>query len=386
MAIFENSLKNCSKPFSLNRSSELPEYMVMHKDTELFLVNDQKGTLKVVCQNKNLLPFALRGLKKIRYTDYYKWASERSLNVARENAKKILNSCDLSQTDKFEAARQSRLLSIEDRYWIRENEKEKWKDFDLRKVPLSKSVSVIALDGHMMSLQGDTFTAEITNRGSYPQCWERDPDGHLYLYKKSKQNNESKHEVLASEIMDLLGVDHIHYEMDESRGPQICKCRCMTEKYARLTYQEFEQYCYHIGIDPIGYIDEHFERAFGEMLIMDYVLSNPDRHGGNWGFLYDDNGRILKMHPLMDQNLSFSPQYKVTDTMLYQLGMDSRELAAMAQRKLKIDFSILIDNPELKQRFKEMRADYRTFQRKCTEMNNLRKALQIPVPKKDRVK
>lgn len=377
MGLFQGkTFENC-KPFTLNRSTDKPGYTVMHKNTPLFRVDDKEGTIELFSENKNLLPFALKGLNNIRYRDYYDWASLRSLNIARENAKVLLNTCYLSQTDRFEAARVSRLLSVEDRYWIQENDDEKWEDFDMRSVPLSESIAVMALDGKHITLQGDIMTPEITNTGSFPQCWERNKDGHLYLYKKSKDFYESEHEVIVSDILDRLGIDHIRYENAPQKGDHICRCRCMTEDLSRVTYSEFEKYCYNRRIDPVSWVDDHFEKEFGTMLIIDYVLSNSDRHGGNWGFLYNDHGEIVKMHPLMDQNKSFDPEYSEKDIFLYQLlsvdkNISTKKLAEIAQKKICIDFSPVLNDHSLRTRFLDTNADYDLFLSKCQEMQKIR--------------
>lgn len=42
------------------------------------------------------------------------------------------------------------------------------------------------------------------------------------------------------------------------------------------------------------------------MFIVDYLVSNRDRHGMNWGFYYNcDTMKILSCHPLYDHNNSF---------------------------------------------------------------------------------
>lgn len=43
-----------------------------------------------------------------------------------------------------------------------------------------------------------------------------------------------------------------------------------------------------------------------KVFIIDYLISNRDRHGGNWGFFYNCNTmEILGCHPLFDHNNAF---------------------------------------------------------------------------------
>lgn len=42
------------------------------------------------------------------------------------------------------------------------------------------------------------------------------------------------------------------------------------------------------------------------MFIVDYLISNPDRHSLNWGLFYNcDTMQILGLHPLFDHNNAF---------------------------------------------------------------------------------
>ncbi len=380
------------KGVRLNFSDNTATFTVMHQDKPLFDVNEKEGITHVYEENKHLLPFSLRAKNEIKYNDYYKWASNRTLSIARENAKAILKSCELSQTDRYEIARNSRLLSVDDCFWIKEKPDEKWEDFDVRKIPISESLSVIALYGSYVSLRGDITTPETCNNGSFPQCWKKQPDGNLYLYKKSKNNYESEKEVLASHILDLMGVEHVRYRMDSTYGEQICCCKCMTNEQSRVTYDEFMDYCSDKGISPMNYLDEYHTEQLSHMFIVDYLISNVDRHMNNWGLYFDnETGEITGIHPLFDHNMAFSDKYNENEIFSYQLQKTNKELALIAQREYKLDLSKL-KSPEMEQKFKECHADYRTFCKKCDILQRVAKLYDrseqkvTPAPKVERSK
>lgn len=65
----------------------------------------------------------------------------------------------------------------------------------------------------------------------------------------------------------------------------VCMCPCMTtDTKAILTGMEFISYCNVNGLDP----DKHMFEIDGEniykMWIVDFLISNRDRHGQNWDF------------------------------------------------------------------------------------------------------
>lgn len=61
--------------------------------------------------------------------------------------------------------------------------------------------------------------------------------------------------------------------------------------------------------DMLAFCAEHgAEESFREMIVMDAVMANVDRHAGNYGFLVDNaTGDILRMAPLFDHNMACLP-------------------------------------------------------------------------------
>ena len=56
------------------------------------------------------------------------------------------------------------------------------------------------------------------------------------------------------------------------------------------------------------------EDSFREMVVMDAVMANVDRHSGNYGFLVDNaTGEIEGMAPLFDHNMACLPMMMEND-------------------------------------------------------------------------
>lgn len=50
------------------------------------------------------------------------------------------------------------------------------------------------------------------------------------------------------------------------------------------------------------------EERFREMVVMDAVMANVDRHAGNYGFVVDNaTGNVLRMAPLFDHSMACLP-------------------------------------------------------------------------------
>ena len=64
------------------------------------------------------------------------------------------------------------------------------------------------------------------------------------------------------------------------------------------------------------------EERFREMVAMDAVTANVDRHAGNYGFLVDnDTGEVLGQAPLFDQNMACLPMMMEQDDFDTYLSM-----------------------------------------------------------------
>ena len=61
--------------------------------------------------------------------------------------------------------------------------------------------------------------------------------------------------------------------------------------------------------DMLDFCSQHnAEESFREMIAMDAVMANVDRHAGNYGFIVDnDTGEVLRMAPLFDHNMACLP-------------------------------------------------------------------------------
>ena len=240
----------------------------------------------------------------------------RTLPITRTNAKKIYNLFGLDQLQddmsKTKVAVLCRALSLQDNYWIKlNNENISWDKVNLRTNSLSETVAQVSLHGTSLSLTDKSHealrTPELTGQGSYAKAWMREDDG-LYLYKTGdKDDTEARIEVTVSNLLDNCNVDHLEYKGALSDGKYVCKCKCMTtDNVSILPGMDFISYCNRHGLNAHAEALRIDPDSIYKMAIVDYLISNRDRHGLNWGFFYDCNTmEILKCHPLYDHNNSF---------------------------------------------------------------------------------
>ena len=355
MSIFDSTEEN---NIIVNRSSDCEAFTVMNQDIPLFRVSN--GIVEHVCtENFIFLPYALKK-EIITFADYYSWASRRALLISRSNAKKLLNALDIDQSDSYAIARSCRLLSLDDNFWIQENSEEKYSDFCLRKNSLDHAVCQLMLNGQHVTLSGEITTAELTNQGSFPKGWERRVDN-VYLQKRSQGHFESEREVLVSDLLDCVDVQHVKYRLE---SPGICSCACMTnDEVYRLNYSEYRVYCKQHDLAPLSQIMRLYREDFQAMCIVDYLIANTDRHSGNWGFFVENSSnRIVGLHPLFDHNNSFDESFTDNYHSVIFPKYTMREVALEAQQERKLNLRPLLDFP--RERFEEVMADYDNFRQR----------------------
>lgn len=304
------------------------------------------------------LPFALRR-QDITLADFIEWASNRTLSIGRSYAKEILNTLRLSQSNRYAVCKACRGVSLEDSYWIRqEDDKKIWKDINLFENPLSLFITEVSLSGRNVNYRVDTYlreeirTPELTTLGASAKGWIRQ-GGKIYLHKVGK------YEVPASEILSALDIEHISYRVSTDKevdsylseerkgwikgvGEEIVNSRLFTsEETGLVTFEEFKIFCKAYGRNPYEEAANIDREAYLKMQIADYLLNNNDRHEQNWGFLMENiSGKITGYCPLFDHDHAFSDNPNVFSQTTEEL-CSLEEAGLRAQQELRIDLSRL---------------------------------------------
>ena len=281
------------------------------------------------------------------------WLANRVLTLSRKNAKWIYNLLRFEQIQseyhKAKIALVCRAVSLQDCYWVKlDGDNSTWADVNIRVNPLNEVIAQVALHGKSLTLQGslttpELTTPELTTHGAYAKAWRRHPDGTLWLYKLGNNGNtESRIEVMCSDLLDKMNVEHIHYEAGEDDDKYVCMCPCMTtDDIAILSGIDFFSYCNSNGLK----FEEEYIRidkdSMYKMWIVDYLIANRDRHDQNWGLFYNVNTmEILGCHPLYDHNNAFDLEYMKDREAHYQFDeMTIRQAAKYAMKHVDFHFT-----------------------------------------------
>lgn len=216
-------------------------------------------------------------------------------------------------------------LSLSDQYWLKPyNTKINYddinffdNDFDYSEfleASLSKNSKTIMSENSLK-------TPNNTTDGMLKKAWIIE-NGTRYLLKGGYKNEllQPFNEVLASEICKRLGFNHVTYTLDTYKDTVVSICPCFITKDTELIT------CYQIRNDMkrndnikdyeeyIKVLEEHgisdARIKMENMYIIDYLITNEDRHLNNFGIIRDVNTlKWLDVAPIFDNGESLNITY-----------------------------------------------------------------------------
>ena len=146
-------------------------------------------------------------------------------------------------------------------------------------------------------------------------------DGRKIYYKLSNYDSvrgvigqESVNELIVDRLLTILGIEHLHYQLIHADvlvdGKVLETYVCASENF-RETGEDKQaiDICYaREHLDGEGPLDFCIRMGWGEaifqMLVVDFLILNRDRHGANIEVLRNKKKKTLRLAPLFDHGLS----------------------------------------------------------------------------------
>ena len=238
-----------------------------------------------------------------------KWLKHRTIPKNRAYVHNFLSKCGLNINRPMTIIKVSKGLSLNDCYWVVEEGFEGTYDkFNLYDNRFSQVLALIAFTGYGSSIRTSLASCpEFTTNGMLPKCWRR-KDGKILLYKggtsgASNTGNEPYSEYYAAQVAKVLGVNAIEYGLSQWKGELCSTCELFTSKdYSFLPVGRI------VTSGGMKAVREYYEKlgkefveALNDMLVLDAIIMNTDRHFGNFGFIIDNKtNKIVAPAPLFD--------------------------------------------------------------------------------------
>ena len=287
-------------------------YELKHFDTTLirFSATEDSNTpeIQILWQNdeqKELFPLDL----DTSGDGIAKWLKHRTIPKNRAYVHNFLSKCGLNLNRPINIIKVSKGLSLNDCYWVvEEGFNGKFDDYNLYENRFSQILALIAFTGYGSSFRTSLASCpEFTTNGMLPKCWRRER-GQIKLFKggtsgASNTGNEPYSEFYAFQVAEIMGINAIPYNLSKWKGELCSTCDLFTSKdYSFLPVgrivttggmKAVREYYESLGAD--------FVKALDDMIVLDALIFNTDRHFGNFGFLVDNKtNKIAAPAPLFD--------------------------------------------------------------------------------------
>jgi len=263
-------------------------------------------------ENKIFYPLNL----SLENTSLLAWIKSRTIPKNREFVFKILMELKLSFDDIEGIVNISKSLSLNDCYWIvQEDFNGTFDEYNLYDNDFNKTLSLLAYTGYgSVKQQGFISSPEFTTNGVLAKAWRKNPLQRkgIYLYKGASKGcancgNEPYSEFYAYQIAKKMGLEATEYSLGKWKGELNSICELFSsKKYSFVPiYRLVTEGGWNAVLEYYQILGDNFYEALVDMIIFDVVIVNTDRHFGNFGLLVDnETNKIVKPAPIFDNGLS----------------------------------------------------------------------------------
>lgn len=239
----------------------------------------------------------------------WKWLKNRIIPQNRAYVHNFLSKCGLSINRPMNIIKVSKGLSLNDCYWIvEENFSGSFAQYNLYDNRFNKILVMIAFIGYGSNIRNYLASCpEFTTNGALPKCWRRQ-NGKIMLYKggtsgASNSGNEPYSEYYAAQIAEILGINCVKYNLSKWQGELCSTCELFTSK--DFSFIPAGRIVADGGMPAViefyTHLGANYLKALNDMFVLDAIICNTDRHLSNFGFLIDNKtNKIAAPAPLFD--------------------------------------------------------------------------------------
>ena len=351
-------------------------YVLMNKNVPILKCRlGYQGFLAEIQEvyHSEALPVCIRSHKgEVNGEQLGRWWTSRSIPASRIGLREALERLNMESS--LELMEKCYGLSLSDQYWMNPEGKLNWSEINFFENDFSEDMGKF-LCGEKVDAAFTLMSPDNTSDGWLQKKWKI-IDGERYLFKGGSMPylQEPINEVIATKLMERLhGCEYIPYEViyQEQKPFSVCPNFINPNTEFVPALHVFRSMDKDSNVDNYSHL-LHCAKRFeigdvegflNKMLAVDYILSNTDRHFGNFGFIRNvETYRFEGTAPIFDTGSSLS--YNVLDKEIVP-GKErmAKPFADTHERQLRyissfddIDIGDLKDFPE---QVREMFDDYK---------------------------
>lgn len=303
-------LEVCSEALSKTQFSHL----LMNKDDVVTSVNILSNQIEPI--NPKKLPYGFEDIKS--------WLEERKKFSCARDIKEFFYKIGIKSDEDFIEV--THCVSLSDTFWIKSvDSKLRWENVSPWINNYSDVISTYALEGILVQGDKNYFSPVVSTFGSFPHTWkfnEYDKSikfikaGSKYTLGGINSGREPFSEYYASVIAKELGFNCVEYTIRnhircDGRIDVVTECSPYTsEKIGAIPSNKLGIKSYEDIIEYSKNLSKESFETVVDMLFLDCLLLNTDRHFGNIEFLmYNDSLEIVGVAPIFDNNYSLLPRF-----------------------------------------------------------------------------
>ena len=297
----------------------MEQYILMNKNTPLATVTlSDAGYLTDVLaiHTPEAFPVGIFTEQKAQLLDRLnQWWRSRIIPASRDGLRYVLHLYDVDSPAVL--SKRSLGLSLSDQYWLQPVGSElNWNAVNFFTNDFSRELGEAFFQKESSRPVINPFTPDASSNGWLKKKWVR-IDGATYLAKAGSAPllQQPYNEVAADKLLTALEVPHVHYEIIMENNRPLCLCKNFITADTEFVPAYFIK-----DIVPRSNNDSAYTHLLRcaeqlripgvdiflqQMLCLDYLIENSDRHYGNFGFIRNVNTlKFLGPAPLFDNGTS----------------------------------------------------------------------------------
>jgi len=295
-------------------------YILKHFDKNIikfkFISTPHEGLILEIIdiynENRTFFPLNL----ELDNPSLLEWIKRRTIPKNRAFVHKILMELGLNLNNVKGIIDVSKSLSLNDCYWIvQEDFQGTFADYNLYDNDFNKTLALLAYTGYgSIKQKGFMSTPEFTTNGVLAKAWRKNPPKRegIFLYKSGSQGfansgKEPYSEFYAYQIAEKMSLDVTPYTLGKWKGKMNSVCKLFSSKeYSFIPiYHLVTEGGWRAVFDYYKELGDEYYDALIDMILLDVIIVNTDRHFGNFGLLIDNKtNTIVKSAPIFDNGLS----------------------------------------------------------------------------------
>lgn len=274
------------------------------------------------------------------------WWIDRSIPASRSGIQKALETLELPNTQML--LTRCFGLSLSDQYWVKPHGSDlQWERINFFTNPFSEDIGNVLLGKVTDHADLDLHSPDNTSDGFLKKRWKI-IDGKRCLLKAGSNPfmQQPFNEVIATIVARRLGILHVPYSLlwDDGTPYSVCEdfitpdtelvsawrvMQTLKKDNSTSVYRHYLNCCEALGIPGM-------EHTMDQMIVLDYLIANEDRHQNNFGLIRNANTlEWIGAAPIFDSGSSLGFD-KLPGQILSPRGIECKPFKKTHEEQLKL--------------------------------------------------